>query len=266
MNQTENINVTPQPQENVSPQVEVPRRSSGGVVAFLVILVLALLGFIAYMFFTDRLDIGIENPLSEKDSVTQEEDDTDVQNDSEYVLKNTGWAVFNLPEYGFSAEIPSYTMKQDVDGTDVESIWKAGFEETDFPRANFFDNYLNTVFIKFIPDDVSMFACGEGCVKEHIFSVDVFENTESKSLSEVKGEYFTNWKDNEEGVTITEKSEQKWDMDVVSFNAGFEAGDITGYVVVTDEHVYVVSYYISSSPSESESIAEKVLDSFVFGR
>lgn len=80
---TQSPQVETVPEINSSTQVTRPRTYKG-LVILLLILVLGLIGFIAYMFFTNKLDLGIENPFSQQ--VTEENtinEDGDVQEETQ---------------------------------------------------------------------------------------------------------------------------------------------------------------------------------------
>lgn len=292
------------PQENVapiqSPIVEsvkpekVPtnsgKRAPSFLNIFLSILVLLLLSFVGYLYFTDRLD----NLLVNKDANTQDDedkngddtgvkddedkngDDTGVKDDEDVAkitdidLKNSGWAAFIYPDYNLKGEIPSYSMTQNVENSSVTSFWKTNSEIKTGGRTSFYPDYVKSISFKFLPEDLSLFACGGGCAKEHYINIDVFKNTGSKSLTDVSNVYLKNIEDDADGygydANIVKKTDQKWGLKVLSYTEDVmsDLGKSNGYIVVTPKFVYAISYYLSSTPADSYQTALKVLDSFVF--
>lgn len=242
---------------------------------FLSILVLLLLSFVGYLYFTNRLDDIFFN----KDTNTQDDqdkDDSGIKDDDEVVkvtdiaLKNSGWAAYIFPEYNFKGEIPSYSMTQEVSNSSAVSFWKVNSEVKTEGRISFYTDYLKSISFDFFPEELSLFACGGGCAKEHYINIDVFKNSGSKSLTDVSNAYFKKIEDDADSngydANIVKKTEQKWGLQVISYteDSMFDIGKLNGYIVVTPKFVYAMSYYLSTVPADSYQIALKVLDSFVF--
>lgn len=259
----DNINPATPINENTPPIIVEKKKSNPILVILLSLLSIGLIGLQAYQMFFEKEDIK-ENENTQEDTVTEEED-------TEYVLKNSGWGLYEIQEYEFKTELPTYTMSQKVDDFNVSSFWKVWVSKDTSPFADFYPDYLNSVRIQFIPNDTSMFGCGGGCAKEHVISVNVFENKGSKSLNDVKDIYFANAQEDADGnmfeLNLTQKEESKWGLNVITFteHSPSDISTLNGNIVVTPKYVYVIRYYLSSTPAESKDIALKVLDSFTFG-
>ena len=133
-------------------------------------------------------------------------------------------------------------------------------------------DHIVTVLLDFYPQPDNVFACGGGCAKEHYVSIDIYENKDSKSLTEIKEDYFASLIEigefNGFTPTITEKVEQKWGHEVVAYDqtVPVDFGFLDGYLLVKPDLIYNVIYYINSSPAESVEVAQKVLDSLAFDK
>lgn len=196
---------------------------------------------------------------------TVEEEETDG-------AKNAGWGLFSLPQYKLSVEIPDYKLKQKFDGQDVYSYWNVKHATEYYEQSLYYDKtlYKDSVEISFdprnLPDSV---ACGQGCVNEHYINIDIYRNEGGKDLATVQKIVETNLNKafdfgGEVGGTYDGELVTKWDKQVWKFSMEFIGGSSDGYIVVTDDFVYYIGYYLSNSPAASKEVALKVLDSITF--
>ncbi len=179
-------------------------------------------------------------------------------------LRNEGWGLFFLPEYDFSVEIPEYTITQQIQGDNISSVWKVWHTGGSDIKYNY-DNHLHTINIAFYPTYIPAgFGCGAGCVKEDYFTIEIYKNSGSKNLAEVVSAYKGKWLSNY-GVNATGSNTTKWNKNVWNFSASQEGGSTVGYLLVNDNYVYEISYFMSNTPVEAYQIAQKVFDSMNFG-
>lgn len=99
--------------ESETPTVVVKQGASGGLVAFLTILILALLSFVAYMFFTDKLDIGIDNPLSSHENISEEKTPED-ENEASVVKTGQFHLTMTYPSEFVPAHRVCFTDTTDI--------------------------------------------------------------------------------------------------------------------------------------------------------
>lgn len=275
------VDMTPEMKEEEKEVESKPKKSKTFLIVVIILLVL-ILGMGGYYVYTqyfkgveeEVVDV-VQEDLTEQESENIEEQEVEEitvspsSDSEEYIMKNTGWALFSLPEYGFSAEIPSYTMEQSVQEVNVKWSWTSKLEEYD---NGLYPNYLTTAFLSFYPDITDVFGCGGGCAQEHMITIRVYENSGAKSLEEVKEMYFENVKDDGENndyiPTISQLQEQKWGESVITFTQSVPAdfNEYDGHIVVNNEYVYIIQYYRSETPIESYEISEKVLESFEFSK
>lgn len=187
-------------------------------------------------------------------------------------VKNAGWGLFTLPQYNLSVEVPDYKLKQKFDGQDVYSYWNVKHATEYYEQSLFYDKtlYVDSVEMSFdprnLPDSV---ACGQGCVNEHYINIDIYRNEGGKDLATVQKIVETNLDKafdigGEMGATYEGKVVTKWDKQVWNFSMEFIGGSSDGYIVVTDDFVYYLAYYLSNSPAASKEVALKMLDSITF--
>lgn len=201
------------------------------------------------------------------------------QEDAEEV-NNEGWGIFKLPDYAFSVEIPDYKYKQSLgvgnDKRDVNSYWSVRHAERtgedDEEPYYILSDYKDSVGLFFYPTDLpDSVACGQGCVNEHFFDIDIYENSDKKDLAGAKAILEENLDDRFEISNNAAESSyegeitQKWGMDVLEYHMEFIGGDMDGYLVVTEDFVYHIMYYLAQSPKASNDIALLVIDSMSFG-
>ncbi len=108
-----------------------------GVIAFLFLLLVIFLLFV----FTDIgntlcSQVGVEECVKTEVEDEIKEDNTEVNS-----LENEGWALYSIPEYGFSVEIPD--TKEDVKFEDGQSSVKRW--EVSRIDANLYGNYINSL-------------------------------------------------------------------------------------------------------------------------
>ncbi len=254
------------------------------VIGILLFLVVGLMCGLTYYVLKDRginLFSGIiEDTSSNEDTNTTDETnntcntDSETTNDCMVNLDNSGWALFSLPEYKFSVEIPSYIMTQKLMDQDVQSVWKVDHSTVPITVSAadlFYDNFLHTIGISFYPVTIPYgLGCGAGCVKEHQITVNIFKNTGSKDIAAVVDAYKAKWvskytvEDPELVNGLTGSITSKWDTSVWAFTAQHVAFENKGYLIATKDYIYEVTYVFSSDPAASAQIAQKVLDSIKF--
>lgn len=199
-------------------------------------------------------------------------EDTEEEEEEANGAKNSGWGLFALPQYNFSVEVPDYKLKQKFDGQDVYSYWSVKHATEYYEQSLFYDKtlYVDSVEMGFdpmnLPDSV---ACGQGCVNEHYINIDIYKNEGGKDLATVQKIVETNLDKvfdigGEMGATYEGEVVTKWDRQVWNFSMEFIGGSSDGYIVVTDDFVYYLAYYLSNSPAASKEVALKVLDSITF--
>ncbi len=239
------------------------------VVSILLLLILGVGGYYVYnQYFVDREDNIIKN--NNEEEIVEDEDIVETKNDcEEYIMKNSGWALFSLPEYEFSAEISPYRMNKTIEGELIEWGWTPKILEND---DSLYPNYLTDVHLEFYPEETyNAFNCGSGCAQEHMIYIEIYENQGAKSLNDVKTIYFENVKNdgakNNYIPTITEQEEEKWGHNVITFieSAPADFDNYDGHIIVNSKFVYIVRYFRSLTPTESYQESQKVIDSFEFG-
>jgi hypothetical protein len=253
------------------------------VIGILVILVLALMCGLTYFVLKDR-GINLLSGTNVED-VAKNEDTTATENDtnktcttdsegkeSVLTLENAGWALFSMPEYEYSVELPSYSISQKL-GTaqqNVSSFWTSGIVVD--TTEHYISSYVKTVNLSFapevIPDGVN---CGDGCLNEHSINVAIFENKgDIKEVSALKDSYTQQWtkankEDSEAGVvSLKTETATKWEKSVVKYTLQTPSMEYTGYLVLGTDYIYDVKGSFSSTPVESYEISQKVLDSMKF--
>lgn len=241
------------------------------LVSILLLLILSLGGYylLTQYFAPDEVERVQEQNYEDTDEQEEVVNDPEVEESSEYVMKNKGWALYSLPDYEFSVELSPYTMSEKIGEYTPTWNWIVNLTSRD---DNLYPNYQKDIFIKFFPDNLEPFRCGGGCAKEHWFLVSIYEKTQGESLNDVKELYLENIKkagESENYVpTVTQKQIKKWNNDVIAFTRTTPAdmGELEGYILVTNEFVYVIETFQSDLPVESYQESVKVLDSFTFGK
>lgn len=266
----ESIVSAPEPQAPVvQPKKGKSPFNNGYVVGLFLFLVLCLLGALGYYVLKDN-GINLFSNKVNTNTDTNTTCTTDTNNTTNTTctaesLDNTGWALFSLPAYDFSVEMPSYTMTQKIGTENVGSAWKAWHSAT-VNGDSLYPNYLHTVNLAFYPLYIPEgTGCGQGCVQEHTIAVNIYKNDGSKDLNAVKSTYSANWTPKLSSANdLTGSVVTKWGMNVWEFTAAREGGSTKGYLVVTKSYVYEISYFFSTTPVASSQIALQVFDSMKF--
>jgi len=267
-----------------SPEVKKGKPfKSGYVVAILLFLVIALMCGLTYFVLKDKgidlLSGDVKETTTNEDTSTTDESKTEdtactttdtESKDCTVKLDNDGWALFSMPEYGYSVEVPSYSAVQELNGgEDVKFVWNFGQNTSkDSAEATLISNYLRTATISYypiyIPEGV---ACGGFCLDQHEFKIHAFRNINSKTLAQISQEYRTSFNVNEAGESVsisTGKTVAKWGLDVFEYEVNYTGADYIGYIVVNKNYIFNMTYHISSEPADSAQVAQKVLDSMKF--
>ncbi len=264
----EQVEVPVEGEEGVEQEIVKPKKSKVFpiLVGILLLLIIGMGGYYVYKEYFAKEKVDTSQVIEEEEE--ESSDNTMEQNNAESV---------NLPEYEFSAQMPSFTMDSEdyVPGEVEESFalyswsWLAEVRGDIEIEKEWYPNYLKTVGMTFYPGNEA-FGCGLGCGQEHIIKVDIYENKEVKSLQEVKEIYFENValeQDDELGIEIVGSNITKWNQDVIKFSRASYGPDTLdeGYLVVTPKFVYIITYFLSEEPANSFAEANNLIDSFKFG-
>ncbi len=281
---------------NLEPKVEPvvpekpakkPSRMNGmviGTVILIICLVLGLTYFVLKDNGTDLLALGnqtdtnTESSTDENGTTTEEDGNTTACESTdatscEVSVDNEGWALYSLPEYGFSIEIPDNTEKYNFSGDEISYRWGTNHYDaiaSDFILDDLLTNYAHSARVSFSPTQhTENLICEAHCQYEHEFTVNIYANAEGKTLEQVSSTYYDNWtsKYSDEMNGITNKGlTEKWGMDVSEYTKNVGTGFWSGYIVVSGEYIYDVEYHINPEPAESQAIGQKVLDSMKFAK
>jgi hypothetical protein len=263
------------PQEK-TPQLKEQKNKgtiTGLLVGIIVFLFLAMVGILLFVF-TDlgstlhnQVDVEEGTETGVKDQ--NEEEDTEV-----VVLENEGWALYSIPEYGFSVEVPTYSISQElgIEDEQVDSYWEVkqssepffvDFENLWFSSLH--DSLVRTVFLSFYPLEIpESIAGGQGYVQEHNITIYILED--DKAFDEIKQDYIKVLQEQDDNEEMGAEYEEvnKWGCDALSFHLIDPGAEMYGYLLSNGEYTYHVSYFFSESPEQSFEIAQKVLDSMKF--
>lgn len=156
-----------------------------GVIAFLFLLLVTFLLFI----FTDIgntlcSQVGVEECVETEVEDEIKEDNTEVNS-----LENEGWALYTVPKYDFSVEIPPVSLKSREENN--FNRW----EVSRMLRSIYDEDVDDQIEINFYPSGMApdIAACGQGCngefqIKINIFNKDTEYNIDS--IVEKKKEEF----------------------------------------------------------------------------
>lgn len=268
--------------EPVVEKVEKKTPKMNGVVIGAVILIVCLVLGLTYYVLKDNgidlLALGKQtdaNTETEEDSGTTEQEETSTCENNNGVcdidVDNEGWALYSLPEYGFSIEIPDNTEKYNFSGDEISYRWGTNHYDgiaSDFVLEGLLTNYVHSARVSFSPTQYTEnLICEAHCQYEHEFTVNIYTNAEGKTLEQVSSTYYDNWtsKYSDEMNGITNKGlTEKWGMDVSEYTKNIGTGSWSGYIVVSGEYIYDVEYHINPESAESQTIGQKVLDSMKF--
>lgn len=248
---------------------------------FIIFLILIILGLVGYIYLLKNniniANLDIKNILSQKGNTEKivKEEDTVNPKEETTLLKNEGWAFYSIPKFGLSVEIPEYRFKQTLgsglEEQEIYSYWTVKYSETGLDALDSLkytsSDYKGTVNINFYPSYIPpSHGCGQGCVKEHSISIDVYQNLGAKTFVQASPVIVTNLEKEykTEDSSYTWKEIKNWGINVGQYTLQMAGGGYEGYFVVKDKYIYDISYFFSSSPKESADIAQKVLDSILF--
>jgi hypothetical protein len=246
----------------------------------MVILVICLVLGLTYYVLKDRginLLSGIVKDTTNEDRTTTEESKTEntectttgtETKDCTVALDNAGWALYSLPQYHLSVEVPNYWPTINIFDEDIAYRWTyKHYKSTDID-TNVLPNYQYDLLVAFGPYKVpEKAACGGFCLHEHQIAVSIYTNSDHKSFEQVSALFYSNYAkelDGEMNGIIDNGSAKKWGMDVQQYTLNLGGTQQHIYLVVKSDYIYNVTYFISAEPAESQIIGQKVLDSMKF--
>lgn len=274
---------------NLEPKVEPvvpekpekkPSKMNGMVIGTVILVVCLVLGLTYYVLKDNGVDLlALGKQADTTTDSTTEEDNTQSTtcNDTattscEVSVDNEGWALYSLPEYEFSIEIPSYDNTFDIFGDKIYYEWGSTHyngSDKGLTADGLLDSYLHSVNISFSPTQITEnMICEAFCPNEHSYTIDIYANTDGRTLEQVSNSYYSNWNKlvaNEMNGITNKGISEKWNMNVSEYTKNVGTGSWSGYIVVSKDFVYDVYYHIDPETTESQSYGQKVLDSMKFG-
>ncbi len=273
-------NIKSQPKEEVKGEVKVEtsKKPNTLLVVLITILVMTLLIVVLGLFFFKvNVKDGKEATDSPTEILEETEDDTESSDDTKTPtstcqvestgsgceVKNSGWALFSLPDIKFSAEVPSDLITFDFNGTELTSRWVTAQFVNPEHKFDGFGSYIKTVNIRFTPFSYNEVVCGgPGCAGESYIDVDVFKS--NKTLDQLWTAFKNSPTDPDGMGEITGSKANKWGLPVYKYTEGGVYGEMPGYLLVKDGFVYQISYYLSGSPKPAFTSGEKIMESMQF--
>ncbi|KKP78082.1 MAG: hypothetical protein UR73_C0004G0003 [candidate division WS6 bacterium GW2011_GWF1_35_23] len=277
----EQINVVSEP----TPITQPEKGKKSYIVGLLLFLIICLLGGLTYFILKDRGVDLLSNITGAKDTKeTAVDTDTNTKDGTvcpECTTKvvNTGWALYSLPKYGFSVEIPKYILKYNVSINDdaksntasVVNTWNASnnLGTTEKDMLGLYPDFLDEIVVNFTHFHIlgeKGELCEGLCNGESAVWVYIYKNTGSKDINDVQSVYLTNWNKSldKEVNNIKGSFTTKWEREVWGYTWAALIEERKGYLVATKDYVYDVQYIFSDTPKASYDIALKVLDSLKF--
>jgi len=276
-------NIKSQPKEEVKEEVKVEtsKKPNTLLVVLITILVMTLLIIILGFFFfkvnlkdvkevTDFKRETLEE-IEKTDDETESSDDIETPTSTCQVestssgceVKNSGWALFSLPDIEFSAEVPSDLITFDFNGTELTSRWVTAQFVNPEHKFDGFGSYIKTVNIRFTPFSYNEVVCGgPGCAGESYIDIDVFKS--NKTLDQLWTAFKNSPTDPDGMDKIKGTKETKWGVPVYKYTQGSVYGELPGYLLVKNGFVYDISYTLSPSPTAAFTSGEKIIESFQF--
>lgn len=280
---------TVMPEKPVVEKMEKKPSKMNGMIIGMVTLVFCLVVGLSYYVLKDNgvdlLALGKQTDTTTEedtdDTTTTEEDNTDTTvcektetttKDCTVVLDNAGWELYSIPEYDFSVEIPTYSLRITDGSEKIPFRWETWFDTSPMYDSShewlyLLDNKVGTFSAEFLPKFSPNYTSD---MSTHLIYVNIYENTDKKSLESIITSYRSAWE--EEYVDSDIKSTalkgniiSKYNTNVWNFEFLITWGTWNGYLVSNDKYIYEVKYHLGSTPTESYQIALKVIDSMKFG-
>lgn len=244
------------------------------IIILFIFLLIPIAGFFFFRFNNDGTESVKTTICNNTQCPTKEKCDFSKQGEEviPVALKpvNTGWAIFSDPAIKVSIEIPNFSKAVLKPESDTLSSWIAGILTRLTYVPDEFPNYVKGINASFYPQSTSdLNGGGPGSFAEHSISINVYTNTENKTLEDIKTSFATKERfafGEGGGTTIfaTVKVENKWGEEVCSYSYKSTEYTANGYLVVKNGFIYDVSYFFSDRDAESLSVAQEVLNSIKF--
>ncbi len=239
------------------------------LVSLLVLFVISTM-VLTYSFLYVKTDF-LSGNAGEK--VTEKEIENDVDQGEMVAFKPTeldNAVLYSIPEYDISVNLPNYTLKHELGGTEVKSRWNIGNRSDSI--IEFLPNYQSTFTLKFFPEWVpSNVGGGQGVLNENYISIDIYKKGEYKDIEKLKKDYIASVdklydlpEEKPEDYPVNGDVVSKWDKEVFEYTRIGLDSHWDGYLVLGDDYIYDIAYYFNGKYPESKAVAQSVLDTISF--
>ncbi|MDY0097093.1 MAG: hypothetical protein RBS01_01965, partial [Candidatus Dojkabacteria bacterium] len=187
----------------------------------------------------------------------------------EITLENEGWSLYQNPELGLKAEIPSDSFfnpnfSQNPTNRLVWSIYSYDSDDAQF-EPDIFNNFSKRVRISFFPIEIPSDAgCGGGCLGESLITLDYYKNSEDFTYKEIETEFVKYITESQKEIgdpeEYTIEKAVSFGKEVLKYEYSAGMGDYKGYIALSKDNIVVINEYIYSTGDNLE-IVEKVIDS-----
>ena len=187
-------------------------------------------------------------------------------------LKNEGWSLYENPELGLTAEIPSESFfnpkfSQNPTNRLVWSIYSYDSNDAQF-EPDIFYNFSKRVRISFFPIEIPSDAgCGGGCLGESLITLDFYKNSENFTYKEIETEFVKYITESQIEIgdpeEYTLEKSVAFGKEVLSYEYSAGEGEYKGSIALVKENIVVISEYIYSTGDNLE-IVKKVINSIQF--
>lgn len=190
---------------------------------------------------------------------------------TETFLKNSSWALYQFPTYGFSVEIPdNYSFLPDFESEEYRYVWSIrNYSSEGNSEYSIFPNLKEIITISYFPINTPNLYSEIDAVKGSSIHLSFYENTEKLTIEEIEKDFNTKINDLAKGgqfeITNYEK-EFKLYQGKDSFTYQYDSTMYTskGTMLLTDQYIVQVDKTLIFSEGVQLEVVNKVIDSMRF--
>ncbi|KKP42997.1 MAG: hypothetical protein UR34_C0008G0006 [candidate division WS6 bacterium GW2011_GWC1_33_20] len=263
-----------------SPAQKIERINTGyGVFTAIIIflLVFIVLASILVVGIAKRLSFIPEEISSVIWSNIQCENDSDDEGVNSAILKNEGWALYQLPEFGFTVELPSYSYNNiDVleDGIDesYRNVWSIYSYDPDnssmLDGGDTFPGFEKKVGLRYFPLETLDLGTESNYYEGAIITISFYRNEESLSIEQIEKEYYNKtYQDAKDNIVALENYQAKFvsisGNDAFTYSYSYGMYSPEGYILLNNDYIIELTKFVDSQ-GEALEVVNKVLDSISF--
>jgi len=241
------------------------------IIIFLLIIIIAV-SFFVYSLLTKSPLVPTEISSLLYEAVICKNCDLEEEvEDTNTLLKNSDWAFYQFPTYGFSVEIPdNYSFLPGFESEEYRYVWSIrNYSSEEDPEYSVFPNLKEIISVSYFPINTPNLYSEIDAVKGSTVHISFYENIDKLTIEEIESQFFKEINDQAQGgqfeiTNYTKEFKLYQGKDAFTYTYDSVMFPNKGTILLTDEYIVQINKTFLFSEGEQLEMVNKVINGMRF--